>query len=63
MFGATISTMTKKTKHISALHKVDGVKAPETTDSTSIQKIKLSRNKLPSLNEFVKHILKGDISY
>ena len=63
MFGATISTMTKKTKHKSALHEVDGVKAPETTDSTSIQKIKLSRNKLPSLNEFVKHILKGDISY
>jgi LAO/AO transport system kinase len=55
--------MIKKTKHKSALHEVDGVKTPDTTDNISIQKIKLSRNKLPSSTDFVKHILKGDISY
>jgi len=55
--------MSKKTKHKSALYEVDGIKIPNTTDSTSIQKIKLSRNKLPTSTDFVKHILNGNITY
>jgi len=55
--------MAKKSKHKSALHEVDGIDQPSSTNSTSIQKIKLSRNKLPNTNDFVKHILKGDRTY
>jgi len=55
--------MDKKPKHKSAIHQRDGIDQPPTKDDTSIQKIKLNRNKLPNTVEFVKHILKGNISY
>ena len=55
--------MDKKSKHKNTIHQVDGIDQPPTTDGTSIQKIKLNRNKLPDTVEFVKHILKGNISY
>ena len=55
--------MNKKSKHKSALHEREGVQPPDSTDSTSINKIKLSRNKLPQTQDFVNHILKSDRSY
>ena len=55
--------MTKKSKHKSALQEVDGINQPASTDHSSIQKIKLNRTKLPSSKDFVKYILKGNISY
>ena len=53
--------MTVKNK--SALHEKDGVSQPETTSKTSAKKIKLSRRKQPSIDEFVANILKGNITY
>jgi len=55
--------MDKKKKHTNALHEVDGINQPASTNEASIQKINLTRNKLPSTVEFVKHILKGDRTY
>ena len=55
--------MTKKTKHKSALNEVDGIAQPSSTDSISIQKIKLNRNIHPSVSEFVEQILKGNRVY
>jgi len=55
--------MTKKSKHKSALNEVDGIDQPTSTDSASIQKIKLNRNKLPSTQEFVEQIRKGNNVY
>ena len=60
---ALAEKMTRKSKHKSALHEVDGINQPSSIDSTSIQKIKLNRNKLPTTAEFVKHILKGNRTY
>ena len=45
------------------MKEVEGIKTPDATNSNSIQKIKLSRNKLANSTDFVKHILKGDITY
>ena len=53
--------MTAKNK--SALHEKDGVSQPETTSKSSAQKIKMSRSKQPSINEFVTNILNGDITF
>jgi LAO/AO transport system kinase len=47
----------------SALHEKEGVSTPETTSSASAEKIKLSRGKQKSVNEFVAGILKGNITY
>ena len=55
--------MSKKIKHTSALHEVDGINHPDSTNKASIKKIKLNRNKLPNTSEFVKHILKGNSTY
>ncbi len=53
--------MTAKNK--SALHEKEGVSQPETTSKTSAQKIKKSRSKQPSTDQFVSQILKGDIPF
>lgn len=55
--------MNKKIKHKSTLHEVEGIEQPKTTDSSSINRIKLSRNKLPDTQEFVNHILLGDRTF
>jgi len=47
----------------SALHEKDGVSKPETTSKTSAEKIKLSRAKQNSVAEFVRGILKGNITF
>ena len=52
--------MNKKT---SALHEKDGVSKPETTNKLSAEKIKLSRAKQNSVDEFVFAILKGNITF
>jgi LAO/AO transport system kinase len=55
--------MTKKKSLESALQEVDGIIQPKTTNDYSIKKIKLKRRKQPSEKEFVKQILKGNISF
>ncbi len=50
-------------KSTSALHEKEGVSQPETTSKSSADKIKINRSKQPSVDEFVSHILKGDITY
>ncbi|MBT8316979.1 MAG: methylmalonyl Co-A mutase-associated GTPase MeaB [Lutibacter sp.] len=55
--------MTKKKSLESALQEVKGIMQPTTTNDASINKIKLQRKKQPSAEEFVKHILAGDISF
>jgi len=55
--------MSKKKSLESALHEVEGIKQPTTTNDASIKKIKLQRSKLPSEKEFVEEILKGNISF
>ena len=52
--------MDKKT---SALHEKDGVSKPETTNKLSAEKIKISRAKRNSVDEFVSNILKGNIPF
>jgi LAO/AO transport system kinase len=53
--------MTAKNK--SALHEKEGVSQPETTSASSAQKIKKSRSKQPTTDDFITQILKGDITY
>ncbi len=55
--------MTKKKEHISALNEIEGVDQPHSIDSSSIKKIKLKRGKLPSPDDFIDQILKGNRSY
>ncbi len=55
--------MSKHPKHKSALHEVEGVPTPQSMDGASINKIKLTRKKLPNTEILVKHILDGDRSY
>ncbi len=55
--------MNKKKSLESALQKVDGIKQPSTTNDTSIQKFKQKKGKQPSIEEFVKNILEGNISF
>ena len=50
-------------KKSSALHEKEGVSQPETTNKLSAEKIKQSRAKTNSVDEFVTHILKGDIPF
>jgi len=52
--------MDKKT---SALHEKDGVSKPETTNKLSAEKIKISRARQNSVDEFVSNILKGNIPF
>jgi LAO/AO transport system kinase len=55
--------MQSNSKHKSNLAEVDGVKQPEKTNKTSINKIKLKRGKQPSIDEFVSQIKKGNITF
>ena len=50
-------------KKISALHEKDGVSKPGTTDKLSAEKIKISRAKQNSVDEFVSKILNGNITF
>ena len=50
-------------KSTSALHEKEGVSQPETTSKSAADKIKMNRGKQPSVDEFVSHILSGDITY
>jgi LAO/AO transport system kinase len=50
-------------KKSSALNEKDGVSSPETTSQSSAEKIKLSRAKQNSVDEFVAGILKGNITF
>ncbi|MBL4904643.1 MAG: methylmalonyl Co-A mutase-associated GTPase MeaB [Flavobacteriaceae bacterium] len=50
-------------KSASALHEKEGVSQPETTSKSAADKIKMNRGKQPSVDEFVSHILAGDITY
>lgn len=47
----------------SALHEKKGVSAPETTNKTAAEKIKLNRAKHSSVDEFVSKITAGDIPF
>jgi LAO/AO transport system kinase len=47
----------------SAFHEKEGVSALETTSKASAEKIKLSRGRQKSVNEFVEGILRGNITY
>ncbi|WP_420553719.1 methylmalonyl Co-A mutase-associated GTPase MeaB [Tenacibaculum aiptasiae] len=53
--------MTDKNK--SALSEKDGVSQPETTSKSSAEKIKLNRKKRTTTQEFVNHILAGNIPF
>jgi len=55
--------MDKKKEHISTIHEIDGIKQPTSTNTSSIQKIKLKRGKLPTSKLFIEKIIKGDITY
>ncbi len=55
--------MHKKKSIESALHEVDGIKQPSTTNDSSIENIKQKRSKQSSTSVFVKKILAGDITY
>ncbi len=55
--------MKTKKSNKSALTEVDGVKQPDTTSKSSIQKIKLNRRKQPSAKEFITKILAGNITF
>jgi|TARA_B110000967_G_scaffold208899_1_gene262737 LAO/AO transport system kinase len=50
-------------KKISALHEKDGVSKPGTTNKLSAEKIKISRAKQNSVDEFVSKILNGNITF
>jgi len=50
-------------KNKSALHEKEGVSQPETTSQSSAQKIKKSRSKQPTTDEYVTQILKSDITF
>ncbi|QTD38275.1 methylmalonyl Co-A mutase-associated GTPase MeaB [Polaribacter batillariae] len=52
--------MDKKT---SALNEKDGVSRPETTSKSSAEKIKLSRTKQNSVEEYVSKLLEGNITF
>lgn len=54
--------MSKKSSK-SALHEIEGIPQPKTTDDSAINKIKLQRGKQPSVVDFVSKILEGDITY
>lgn len=47
----------------SALHEKEGISQPDTTSESAAKKIKLSRKKHPTTNEFVTQILKGNITF
>ena len=53
--------MIKKNK--SALTEKEGISQPETTNESSAESIKLNRRKQPSVKEFVKEILLGNITF
>jgi len=55
--------MTAKNPMESALHEVDGIQQPEITNKDAIKKYKRTKGPQPSVKEFVKHILEGNISY
>jgi LAO/AO transport system kinase len=55
--------MTTKKQLETALHEVDGIKQPPTTNIHSIKKFKQTKGSQPTIEEFVEHILKGNISY
>lgn len=50
-------------KNTSALHEVDGVSPPETTNKIAADKIKATRNKQYTVDEYVKEILNGNIPF
>lgn len=54
--------MTKKKPHISALSEQKGVSDSEITNEAALDKLKLKRQKQPSVDELVQEILKGNIS-
>lgn len=54
--------MTKKQKHITALHKTEGVSDPEITSTQAITKIKKKRNEQPSEASLIAGILNGTIT-
>ena len=62
MFTFTLA-MNNTDKHKSNLNEVEGVKQPQKTNKTSINKIKLNRSKQPSVNEFIEQIKKGNITF
>ena len=55
--------MDKKKEHTGTIHEIDGIKQPTSTNTISIQKIKLKREKLPTAQLFIENIIKGDITY
>ena len=55
--------MQDKKKYKSALTEVSGIKKPNATNNYSINKIKLNRNKQPSVKLFIEEILLGNITF
>lgn len=47
----------------SALHEKSGVTQPKTTNEKAAKNIKINRNKIPNVDDFVTHILQGDITF
>ena len=54
--------MAKKSSK-SALHEIEGIPQPKTTDASAIDRIKMHRKKKPEVKDFVAKILDGDITY
>ena len=52
--------MDKPSKHSSALHEKEGINPPETLSKSAAEKLKKSRKKLPTVNELINGISKGD---
>lgn len=50
-------------KKTSSIHEKDGVSQPETTSKSSVKKIQSIRNKQPTINEYVKGVLEGNIPF
>ncbi len=55
--------MEKDPQNKGTMHEMDGVKPPKSTDASSINRIKLSRNKLPGTREFIQGILEGNRAF
>lgn len=52
--------MAKEKKHISALHEMEGITPPPTSNPVATKKIQENRRKTPSASDLAKAILKGD---
>ena len=60
---AFAENMAAKEKHKSVLEELPGIDPGAADNVNSVEKYKLTRQKLPNVSVFVEHILQGNISY